>query len=86
MFNKFSEDRNILMKSLEEKLQFEKKKWRRILKALFVIEHILRVNSPSVIESVSSFSYLIKDLVNFKYEDDSKKDQGGSSKFLINFS
>jgi len=66
-------------------LSSPKDKWRRILKTLFLIEHLIRVGNNRFIESLSSFSYQIKNLTTFSYEDEKRNDKGGSSKFTFKF-
>ena len=44
---------------------------------------MLRVGSNRFVDSLSSFLYLVKNLMTFKYEDEKRRDQGGSSKQLF---
>jgi len=75
-----SQDYNLVVSFIEKKLTVPKEKWRRILKTLFLIEHLLRVLGNKFSDSISSFSYLIKNLKSFRYEDESRNDKGGGSK------
>lgn len=71
------------MSSIERNLQLPKDKWRRILKTLFVIEHLIRVAGNRFMDSLSSMTWIIKNLKTFRYEDENRNEKGGSSNFLI---
>jgi len=54
-------------------------KWRKILKNLFLIEHILRTGNPRFADDLKDEIYKIKHLFNFSYYDD-RSDKGETSK------
>ena len=56
-------------------------KWRKILKDLFLIEHILRTGNPRFVDDLKDEIYKLKNLHNFSYYDESKADKGETSKF-----
>ena len=55
--------------------------WRRILKTLFLIEHILRTGNLRFAEELKNESYKIKNLTGFSYYVDGS-DKGEASKFI----
>ncbi len=56
--------------------------WRRILKTLFLIEHILRTGNLRFAEELKDESYRIKNLTGFSYYDGGA-DKGETSKFIF---
>ena len=76
-------DFQLVINSMEKKLQLPKEKWRRILKTLFVVEHLIRLGNNRFMDSLHSFSWMIKNLQTFRYEDENRNDKGGSSKLFF---
>lgn len=68
---------------MEKTLKVGRDKWRRILKTLFLVEHMLRVGNSKFVSSINNFSHIIKDLTDFRYIDEKKDEKGGSSKHFI---
>ena len=63
-----------------KKLESKKEKWRKILKTLFLIEHILKTGSPNFVDSMRSEMYKLKNLNSFSFMDTNKTDKGETSK------
>ena len=55
-------------------------KWRKILKDLFLIEHILRTGNPRFADDLKDSEYKLKNLFNFSFYDESRSDKGETSK------
>ena len=62
-----------------KKLSCRAEKWRKILKDLFLIEHILRTGNPRFADDLKDEIYKLKNLSNFTYYDD-RADKGETSK------
>jgi hypothetical protein len=64
----------------------KKEKWRKILKDLFLIEHILKTGSLHFADAMRDEQYKIKNLNNFSYIDENRADKGETSKkfFIYN--
>ena len=71
---------NLTKTDLEKKLNCRSEKWRKILKDLFLIEHILRTGNPRFADDLKNEDYKIKNLTNFSYYDKSNSDKGETSK------
>jgi len=78
-------DYQTIVNHIEKTIQLDKQKWRRLLKTLFLIEHLLRVGNNRFVTSLNSFSYKIKELKNFKYIDDKGDEKGGSIREKASF-
>ena len=78
-------DNQIIVNHIEKILQLDKTKWRRILKTLFLVEHMLRVGNNRFVSSLNGFVYLIKSLTTFKYNDDKGEEKGGSIREKASF-
>jgi hypothetical protein len=76
-------DYNTILSHCLKKLSCRPEKWRKILKSLFLIEHILRTGNPRFADDLKDESYKLKNLSNFSYYDDSRSDKGETSKFKI---
>jgi hypothetical protein len=60
-------------------LTLKPKMWKRILKSLALIEHILKTGSQNFVYGVKDERDQIKELFNFTYEEDDKE-RGEASK------
>ena len=80
-------DYNTILGHCLKKLSCRPEKWRKILKDLFLIEHILRTGNPRFADDLKDEIYKIKNLFNFSYYDESRSDKGETSKSknFINF-
>ena len=63
-----------------KKLLCRKEKWRKILKDLFLIEHILKTGSMRFVDSMRNETSKIRNLNNFSYIDENRADKGETSK------
>ncbi len=61
----------------------KQEKWRKILKDLFLIEHILRTGNPRFADDLKDEIYKLKNLTNFSYYESSNSDKGETSKLLF---
>jgi len=69
---------NYCMKILSLKPKF----WKRILKDLNLIEHIVKTGSQNFVDEIKDRRDKLRDLNNFSYEEDDK-DRGEASKFIF---
>jgi hypothetical protein len=72
-------DYNTILFHCVKKLGCRSEKWRKILKDLFLIEHILRTGNPRFADDMRDEIYKIKNLFNFSYFEDTH-DKGETSK------
>jgi len=63
-----------------KRLRSRREKWLRILKTLFLIEHILKTGNIRFIDSIKGEEYRLKSLQTFSYIDENRADKGESSK------
>lgn len=74
------EDYNVIMKHLWAKLQSKKSDWRRIYKALYAMDYLIKNGAPRVVQDMKDDLYKIRSLNNFSYsEGGSDHGQGGKS-------
>ena len=77
-----SEECKIISKYCIKILDLKPKMWKRILRSLALIEHVLKTGSQNFVDQIKDERDKIKDLFEFKYEED-LKDWGEPSKFFI---
>ena len=75
-----SEDFRIIYDYCLKNLNLNSDQWRRILKTLFLIEHILRTGNMRFATELKDDSYKIKNLFNFNYYEN-RADKGETSKY-----
>ena len=75
-------DYNTILFHCVKKLSCKAEKWRKILKDLFLIEHILRTGNPRFADDMKDEIYKIKNLFNFSYYEESH-DKGETSKLKL---
>ena len=68
-----------LFKLCLKKLSCRNEKWRKVLKDLFLIEHILRTGNPKFADDLKDEIYKLKNLTNFSYYEE-RADKGETSK------
>ena len=71
----------MITEHIQKELRSNKDKWRKILKTLFLIEHILRTGGNNFLDAMRGCLYQIKSLNSFKYIDESRNDKGETSIF-----
>ena len=76
------EDYYIIYNHCIKKLSIRASKWLKILKTLFLIEHILRTGNLKFAEHLREDEYKLKNLFNFSYYDE-RSDKGETSKSKI---
>ena len=74
-----SESCKIIIKNCMKLLTLKPKMWKRILKSLSLIEHLLKTGSQNFVYGVKDERDQIKELFNFTYEEDDKE-RGEASK------
>jgi hypothetical protein len=79
-----SADYQVIVAHVINKLECKKEKWRKILKTLFLIEHLLRTGSPNIVDSMKGELYKIKNLNSFSFIDTNRSDKGETSKNKFN--
>lgn len=57
------------MKHIWEKLQCKPKEWRRIAKALHVMDYLVKNGAPRVIQDIKDDLYKIRAFENFSYKE-----------------
>ena len=77
-----TEECKIISKNCIKLLTIKPKFWKRILRALALIEHILKTGSPNFVDQIKDERDRIKDLFEFKYKEEGK-DRGEPSKFIL---
>ena len=76
-----TEECKIISKNCIRILGLKPKMWKRIFRSLSVIEHVLKTGSQNFVEQIKEERDRIKDLFEFKYEEDDK-DKGEPSKLI----
>ena len=72
------EDYYIIYNHCMKKLSCRPEKWRKILKCLFLIEHILRTGNLKFAEHLKEDEYKLKNLFDFSFME-GKSDKGETS-------
>ena len=75
------EESKVISKYCIKILSLKPKMWKRIFRSLSVIEHVLKTGSQNFVELIKEERDRIKDLFEFKYEEDDK-DKGEPSKLI----
>lgn len=78
-----SEECKIISKFCIKILGLKPKFWKRILRSLALIEHILKTGSQNFVDQIKEERDRLKDLFEFKYEEEDK-DRGEPSKSIYN--
>jgi len=78
------EECKIVSKQCIKLLTLKPKMWKRILRSLALIEHILKTGSQNFVDQIKDERDRIKDLFDFKYEEEDK-DRGEPSKLFYIF-
>jgi hypothetical protein len=65
-----------------KKLSCRPEKWLKILKSLFLIEHILRTGNLKFAEHLKEDEYKLKSLFEFSFYE-GKADKGETSKYIL---
>jgi epsin len=76
-----SEDCKIIVRYCLKIFTLKPKFWKRILKSLNVIEHIVKTGSQNFVDQIKDERDRLRELYNFSYEDDDK-DRGEPSKYI----
>lgn len=77
-----SEDCKIIVKYCIKLLGLKPKFWKRILKSLNLIEHVIKTGSQNFVDQIKDERDRLRDLYNFSYEEDDK-DKGDKSKYIF---
>ena len=64
------------MKHLWEKLQCKPKEWRRITKAIMVMDYLVKNGAPRVIQDIKDDLFKIRAFSDFKYKEGNGVEQG----------
>ena len=75
-----SDECKIILKFCTKMLTLKPKFWKRILKDLNLIEHLVKTGSQNFVEGIKDERDRLRDLYNFSYEEDDK-DKGEKSKY-----
>jgi len=73
------------MNHISTELQSPSFKWLKVLKTMFLIEHLLKCGSPRCYDYLQNETNALRQLQSFSYIDEKRADKGESSKlsFLI---
>lgn len=74
---------NMITQHISKKLNCGGEKWRKILKCLFLVEHLLKTGSYDFYDSMKGIQYQFKNLYTFSYIDENRADKGEESKLLL---
>ena len=74
-----SEECSVISKHCIKMLTLKPKMWKRIQRALALIDHIIKTGSQNFIDQIKDERDKLKDLYDFTYEEDDK-DRGEASK------
>ena len=74
-----SEECSVISKYCIKMLTLKPKMWKRIQRALDLIDHIIKTGSQNFIDQIKDERDKLKDLYDFTYEEDDK-DRGEASK------
>ncbi len=79
------EDCKFIVKNCIKLLSLKPKMWKRILRSLALIEHIIKTGSQDFVDRIKEERDSLRELYEFSYDDDGK-DRGEGSKYqkLIN--
>ena len=77
----YREDYYVIYNHCMKKLSCRPEKWLKILKSLFLIEHILRTGNLKFAENLKEDEYKLKSLYNFSYYE-VKADKGETSNLI----
>ena len=75
------EECKIISKYCIKILGLKPKMWKRILRSLALIEHVLKTGSQNFVDQIKEERDKLKDLFEFKYEEEDK-DRGEPSKLI----
>ena len=79
-----SEECKIVVKYCVKLLTLKPKFWKKILRDLNLIEHVIKTGSQNFVEQIKEERDKLRDLNNFTYEEDDK-DRGEQSKYIYIF-
>ena len=77
-----SDNCKVITKYCLKLLSLKPKFWKRILKDLNLIEHIVKTGSQNFVEIIKDERDKLKELYNFSYEEDDKE-KGEKSKYIF---
>jgi hypothetical protein len=77
-----SDNCKVITKYCLKLLSLKPKFWKRILKGLNLIEHIVKTGSQNFVEIIKDERDKLKELYNFSYEEDDKE-KGEKSKYIF---
>ena len=79
-----SDECKIILKFCTKLLSLKPKFWKRILKDLNLIEHLVKTGSQNFVEGIKDERDKLRDLNDFSYEEEGK-DKGEKSKYIYKF-
>jgi hypothetical protein len=79
-----SDECKIILKFCTKLLSLKPKFWKRILKDLNLIEHLVKTGSQNFVEGIKDERDKLRDLNDFSHEEEGK-DKGEKSKYIYKF-
>ena len=76
-----SDECKIILKFCTRLLSLKPKFWKRILKDLNLIDHLVKTGSQNFVEGIKDERDRLRDLYDFSYEEEGK-DKGEKSKYI----
>ena len=76
-------DCQTIMAHISQELQAPSFKWLKVLKTLFLVEHLLKCGSTRCYEYLKSEVNQLRYLQNFSFIDEKRADKGESSMFIV---
>ena len=77
-----SECNKIIVNYCMKVLNLKPKFWKRILKCLNLIEHVIKTGSQNYVDEIKDRRDTLRELTNFSYEEN-EKERGEPSKYII---
>ena len=77
-----SDDCKIILKFCTRLLSLKPKFWKRILKNLNLIDHLVKTGSQNFVEGIKDERDRLRDLYDFSYEEEGKE-KGEKSKYIL---
>ena len=75
-----SEDCKLIVRTCIKLLSLKPKMWKRILRSLALIEHIIKTGSQDFVDRIKEERDSLRELYEFTYDDDGR-DRGEGSKY-----
>ena len=72
----YRDDYQVILKHLWSMLQCKPKEWRRVAKAIHVMDYLVKNGAPRIVQDLKDDLYKIRVFNDFNYKDSSGVEQG----------